>query len=106
MNGTRRAALTLHLNDLWHGAPDVRHALRGPLVRPLTHGRRRGNRINSNDLVDSVSNVRDRLVGVHGLKLALHFRSSMLPTGTARTEVCTFRIGLRSTGVRYEGHTN
>ena len=46
--------------------------LGSPLVGRLSHGGGRRDRVDSDNLVHPVRSVGDRLVGVHGLELALH----------------------------------
>src|SRR5271165_2201892 len=72
MHRAGRAALALHFDDVGHAAPGVRHGFRRPLVRPLAHRRRRRDGVNGDHLACAISDMRDRLVSVHRLELALH----------------------------------
>ena len=74
-----RAAFALHLDHVRHAAPGIGHVLRRPLVRPLAHRRRRGDRVNRDHLARPVGDIGDGFIGVHGLEFALHhipFRSN------------------------------
>ena len=59
------AALGLHLGDGRDRPPDVLHPLRRPLVGPLAHVGRGGDRVDRDHLVDPVGDRGDRLVAVH-----------------------------------------
>jgi hypothetical protein len=58
-------SLGLHFDDRRDRTPNVRAAFLLPLVRPLAHGRRRGNGVNSDDFVQAIGNVCDRFVSVY-----------------------------------------
>ena len=62
----RRAALALHLDHRRHAAPDVRPPRARPVVGQLRHRRRRRDRVDAADLVESVGDRRRRLVAVDG----------------------------------------
>ena len=72
MDRSGGAAFALHFDHVGHGAPDVGHSFRRPLVRPFAHVRRRRDGINGDDFIEAVGDIRDGLVAVHGLELALH----------------------------------
>ncbi len=72
VNRSGSAAFALHFDHVGHGAPDVGHGFRRPLVRPLAHVRRRRDGINGDDLIEAVGDIGDGLVAVHGLELSLH----------------------------------
>ncbi len=79
------ASFTLHLDDVRNASPRVGHGLRGPLVSPLAHRRRRSDGVNGDDFTYPISDMSDGLVGVHGLELALHeIPRSIISTGTTR----------------------
>src|SRR5689334_10003946 len=80
-----------------HAAPDIGNTFRGPLICPLAHVRGRCNGINRDDLVDAVRDISDRLVGVHGLKLAFHRLPSLLLIAA-----CRYVNHLLSRGSTYE----
>ncbi len=67
VQGARRAPFALHLHDVGHGAPQVVPAQRRPLVGQLAHRRRRGDRIDRDDLAQPVCDGRDGLVAVDRL---------------------------------------
>jgi hypothetical protein len=69
---SRRAAFALHLSHVGYRSPYVGDPFRSPLVGPLSHGRRRSDRINRYGLVQAIRNVGYRLIRVHGLEFALH----------------------------------
>ena len=64
VDGAGDAALGLELGDLGDHAPDVFFAAGGPFVAGLGHGRRRGDRVDRDELVDAVGYGGDGLVGV------------------------------------------
>ena len=66
VHGAGGAALGLHLRHLRHRAPDVLLSLRRPLVGPLAHVRRGGDRVDGNHLVGAVGDRSGRLVPVEG----------------------------------------
>src|SRR5579872_2254091 len=72
MHGTSGAALALHL--LHHGnvAPDVGHALGGPLVGKLSHGGGRRDREDRAYFVHAIGDVRHRSVAIHDGTLVAH----------------------------------
>src|SRR5208283_1088749 len=72
MDSSSSAAFALHFHYMGHRAPDVLDSLRRPLIGPFAHVGRRCDRIDGNDLVNSVGDVCDRLVCIHGLELALN----------------------------------
>ena len=78
--------------------------LGGPLVRPLAHRRGGSDGVDGDDFVDAIGDVRDRLVGVHGLELALHvvphFEISTVPLEWLCDE---FRIRMEVCGCRDVG---
>src|SRR3974377_2633820 len=83
MYGSGCASFTLHLAHVWDSPPRIGHGLRGPLVSPFAHRRRRGDGVNGNHFIHPISHMSDGLVGVHGLKLALHeIHHSVFSTGT------------------------
>ena len=59
-----RTGLALHLDHLWHGAPQVGATLRTPVVGELTHRRRRRDRIDRNHLTGEMGDARGGLVGI------------------------------------------
>ena len=61
-----RAAFALHLDHRGDGAPDIGLAVRPPIGRPLAHRRRRRDRINRDDFVGLMRDVRGRFVAVDG----------------------------------------
>ena len=65
MHRARGAALALHLDHVRDHAPDIRLALRRPLIGQLRHGRARGDWVDRANLVDPVSDMRASLVAVH-----------------------------------------
>ena len=72
MNRSGSAAFALHFHDMRDAAPDVRDRLGRPLIRPLSHRRGGSDGIDRDHFVDAISNVCDRLIGVHGLELTFH----------------------------------
>ena len=62
----RRPALALHLHHRGHRPPQVREALRGPLVGLLTHRRRRRDRVDRDHLAGLVGHAGRGLVAVDG----------------------------------------
>ncbi len=64
MHRARRAAFALHLDDRRHSAPDVRLALRRPLIGPFAHGRGRRDGINGDDFAHVMCDIRRRLIRV------------------------------------------
>jgi pimeloyl-ACP methyl ester carboxylesterase len=83
MHSASCASLALHLDDMGNASPCIGHGLRGPLVRPFAHRRRRGDGVNGDDFTYPISDMCDGLVAVHGLELALHeIPRSVISTGT------------------------
>ena len=80
MNRAGGAAFALHFDDMRARCPRYWACFRGPLVGPFAHRRRRSDGIDGDDFVDAIGDVRDRLVGVHGLEFALHF-DPPIPSG-------------------------
>jgi hypothetical protein len=66
------ASFALHLNHMRDRTPDVGFDLRRPLIRPLSHGRRRRNGINGNYFIDAVSDAGCRLVPVDSYLASSH----------------------------------
>ena len=64
VQGARGAALGLHLDHVGHRAPQVRPLGDRPLLGVLAHRRRRGDRVDRDDLAQPVGDRRHRLVGV------------------------------------------
>ena len=62
--GSRGSRLALHLLHQRHRAPDVRTLLRGPLIRPFAHRRRRRDWIDGDYFVKGVRAVRRSLVTI------------------------------------------
>ena len=77
MNGSRRAAFALHLNDRRHCPPQVSYALGRPLVSPFPHRRRGCNWIEGDYFVERIGDTGNRFVCVNGLNLRCH--QSVLP---------------------------
>jgi len=75
------ATLALHLDDLGDAAPDILLALGRPLVRQLAHGRGRGDRVDGDDLVGLVRDMRRGLVAVDDDAVAAHAVSLQFCTG-------------------------
>ena len=93
-------SLALHLDDGGDASPQVRPPLTRPLVGKLGHRRRRSDRVDAADLVESVGNRRRRLVPVehHG-----HLRPPRRPSrsrarDTARSTPHTRYNGRNRTG--------
>src|ERR1700746_2308613 len=83
MHSASCASLALHLDDMGNASPCIGHGLRGPLVRPLAHRRRRSDGVNGDDFTYPISDMRDGLVAIHSLELALHeIPRSVISTGT------------------------
>ena len=72
MQRTRSASFALHLDHVRNRTPDVGFDLRRPLIRPLSHGRRRRDGINGNYFIDAVSDAGSRLVPVNGYLASSH----------------------------------
>ena len=72
VNGTCRTCLRLHLRDLNRVTEDVLQTLRCPLVRVLSHRRRRRDRIDSRDVGERIRRMRRRLVTIHGFPFSCH----------------------------------
>ena len=64
---SRGTSFRLHFDDLRNQAPQVRATCGGPLVGQLSHRRRRGDRIDRNDLAERIGDARRRLVAVDTL---------------------------------------
>ncbi len=64
VEGARRAAFALHLDDRRHATPEVRPLVARPLVGELCHRRRRGNRVDAADLAEPVCNRGSGLVPI------------------------------------------
>ena len=96
---TGSTALGLHLLDHRDVAPDVLDALRGPGVRQLGHGRRRSDRKDRRDLVDSVRDVGSRCVAIHHRRL--NVRHARSPGGRQRRtlNLAGIVVSLDSAGV-------
>ena len=69
---TGGAGLALHLDHLGHDAPEVGDAGLGPGVGELAHRRRRGDRIDGDDLAELVGDPGGGLVAVDGDRGARH----------------------------------
>src|SRR5262245_38964711 len=59
-------AFALHFDHARNAAPRIGFLLGGPLIGPLSHGRRRSNRVNGDDLTEPVGDARDRFISVDG----------------------------------------
>ena len=64
VQGTRGAALGLHLHHLGHGAPQVRAAGRAPRIRELAHRRGGRDRVDGAHITEAVGHQGHRLVAV------------------------------------------
>ena len=69
--GSGGSGLALHLFDERNGSPDVRTVLRGPLIRPFSHRRRRRDRVDRYYLVHGVGDMRRSFVPVYRYHLSL-----------------------------------
>ena len=67
-----RAGLGLHLDHVGHGAPQVGPSGRRPVVGVLGHRRRRGDRVDRDDLAQGVGDPCRGLVAVHALVSLRH----------------------------------
>ena len=72
VNRTCRTCLRLHLRNLNRVTEDVLESLCCPLIRMLSHRRRRGDRIDSRDIGERIRRVRRRLVTIHGFPFSCH----------------------------------
>ncbi len=78
MNGCGSAALALHFNYSRHRSPNIGPAFRHPLIRPFSHVRRRGNRVNGCHFAYLVSYICNRFITVHGTHRSGHVFNSNL----------------------------
>jgi hypothetical protein len=65
-------SLTLHLLDNRRCAPDILLTLGRPLIGLFPHGRRRRDRVDSNDFVGLIRDITGRVVPVYGDMLSFH----------------------------------
>ena len=83
MHGASGPALALHLGDQWHGAPDVLASRCLPLIGPLRHGGRRGDRVDGDHLrkpvrhpcTGLISVQNRRLLFTHSVASKVHYRT-------------------------------
>ena len=66
------AAFRLHLDHIWHAAPDVRLAIRAPVVCKFSHRRRRRDRIDRNHFIGLEGRIGSRLVAVNRHSFTSH----------------------------------
>ena len=76
VNRTGRAGFGLHFDNLDFIAEDIFAALRGPLVRNLSHHRRRRDRIDRGQIGERIRYVRRGVVSIHGFHFSCHVLSS------------------------------
>ena len=72
MQRASSATFALHLDHMRNRTPNVGFDFGRPLIRPLSHGRRRRNGINGNYFINAVSDAGCRLVAVDSYLASSH----------------------------------